>query len=200
LQRLQYGFKERMNHHGTTYSDEKLFELLADAAQREAAFSELYRRYGQRMYAYCMRVLGNSEQASDIFQEAMIRFYQSGQSQTSVQNVAGYLMKTVRNACLNSKRDNKITFSLEEYDFQVPSGAVRYEAEELAQLIASALELLDDDHREAVVLREYDGFSYQEIASITGCTEVNARTRVFRAKQQLRSILQPYFNDIMKHR
>lgn len=189
-----------MKNRITSYSDEELFEYLAQAEQAEVAFSELYRRHGQRMYAYCMRVLSNSRQAEDVFQEAMMKFYQSGQAGTVVQNVAGYLMLTVRNLCLNRKRDHKITFSLEDYDFHVPSGAARYEAEELAQLIASALELLDDEYREAVVLREYDGFSYQEIAAITGCTEVNARTRVFRAKQQLRTILQPYFDDIMKHR
>jgi RNA polymerase sigma-70 factor, ECF subfamily len=189
-----------MENRSMTYSDEELFKQFAHAEQAEAAFSELYRRYGQRMYAYCMRVLGNSQQAEDVFQEAMTKFYQRGQNRTVVSTVAGYLMTTVRNCCLNSKRDNKVTFVLEEYDMHVPSGAAKYEAEELAQLIASALELLDDDYREAVILREYDGFSYQEIASITGCTEGNARTRVFRAKQQLRTILQPYFHDIMKHR
>lgn len=189
-----------MKHRVTSYSDEELFAHLADAGLAEAAFSELYRRHGQRMYAYCMRVLGSVRQAEDVFQEAMMKFFQSGQSGTEVKNVAGYLMLTVRNLCLNRKRDTKITFSLEDYDIHVPSGAAHYEAEELAQLISSALELLEDDYREAVVLREYDGFSYQEIADITGSTEVNARTRVFRAKQQLRTILQPYFNDIMKHR
>ena len=184
----------------TAYSDEELFARLHFADEAEAAFSELYRRLGQRMYAYCVRVLGDIRLAEDIFQEAMLKFYRAGQAGTEVKNVAGYLMQTVRNLCLNGKRDRKATFSFEDFDLHTPSGAARYEAEELAQLVASALELLEDEYREAVVLREYDGFSYQEIAALTGCTEVNARTRVFRAKQQLRTILQPYFNDIVKHR
>ena len=184
----------------TAYTDEELFTLLPNADETEAAFSELYRRLGQRMYAYCVRVLGDVRAAEDIFQEAMLKFYRAGQMGTKVQNVAGYLMQTVRNLCLNGKRDRKITFSFEDFDLHTPSGAARYEAEELAHLVATALEMLEDDHREAVILREYDGFSYQEIAELTGCTEVNARTRVFRAKQQLRTILQPYFNDIVKHR
>ncbi|MCU0427915.1 MAG: RNA polymerase sigma factor [Candidatus Kapabacteria bacterium] len=186
---------ERMN----TYSDEELFGILTDAANAEAAFAELYRRYGHRMYAYCVRVLGDVRQAEDVFQEAMLKFFRSGQEGTQVQNVGGYLMQTVRNLCLNRKRDTKITFSFEDYDVHVPSSSAAYEAGELAKLVASALELLDDEYREAVILREYDGFSYQDIAAITQTSEVNARTRVFRGKQQLRAILQPYFKDLLKH-
>ncbi len=184
----------------TAYTDEELFACLSETNEAEAAFSELYRRLGQRMYAYCVRVLGDMRLAEDVFQEAMLKFYRAGQEGTKVKNVAGYLMQSVRNLCLNAKRDRKITFSFEDFDLHTPSGAARYEAEELAQLVVSALELLDDEYREAVILREYDGFSYQEIAELTGCTEVNARTRVFRGKQHLRTILQPYFNDIVKHR
>jgi RNA polymerase sigma-70 factor (ECF subfamily) len=187
---------QRMN----THSDEELYHALSDSASAEAAFAELYRRYGQRMYAYCVRVLGDVRAAEDVFQEAMLKFFRSGQEGTIVQNVGGYLMQTVRNLCLNRKRDAKITFSFQDYDVHVPSGAAEYEAEELAKLVASALELLEDEYREAVILREYDGFSYQEIATITATSEVNARSRVFRGKQQLRAILKPYFNDLLKHR
>lgn len=189
-----------MKHRIHTYTDEELFALLPNHNTAEEAFSELYRRLGQRMYAYCVRVLGDVRLAEDVFQEAMLKFYRTGQAGTSIQNVAGYLMQSVRNLCLNAKRDRKTTFSFEDFDLHTPSGAARYEAEELAQLVSSALELLDDEHREALVLREYDGFSYQEIAKITDTSEGNARMRVFRAKQQLRNILQPYLNDMEKHR
>jgi RNA polymerase sigma factor (sigma-70 family) len=70
---------------------------------------------------------------------------------------------------------------------------------ELLNLITTALELLDDDHREAFVLRKYDGLSFQEIAELTNITETNARSRVHRAQAKIRSILAPYLTDIEQH-
>jgi RNA polymerase sigma-70 factor (ECF subfamily) len=65
-------------------------------------------------------------------------------------------------------------------------------------LIRSALELLDDSYREAFIMRFYEGLSYKEIAEITGDSVSSLKIRVMRAKDQVRSILSPYINDLMK--
>jgi RNA polymerase sigma factor (sigma-70 family) len=86
--------------------------------------------------------------------------------------------------------------TIEDDGVQIPpSGTAKYKTKELSPEVITALELLEDEYRETLILREYDGFSYHEIAEMTGTTEVNVRTRVFRAKQQLYTILQPYFDD-----
>ena len=71
-----------------------------------------------------------------------------------------------------------------------------YEQKELLDLITHSLELVDDDFREAFVLREYSGLSYKEIAEVTNITLANAKSRVFRAKQQIKTILKPYLKDL----
>lgn len=63
------------------------------------------------------------------------------------------------------------------------------------ELITTALELLPEDYREAFVLREYDGLPYNEIAELTGASLATAKIRVFRAKEKLRKILEPYLRD-----
>jgi RNA polymerase sigma-70 factor (ECF subfamily) len=188
----------------TTYTDDALFALLSGShAEAEAAFTVLYERYAPRIHAYCLRVVGSECQAEDVFQETFVRFFKSAQkkrqpsSEREHINVAGFLLTIARNLCLNHKRDRRATIPLEE--FVLPRVAANnYEEEELLGLITTALELLDTEHREAFVLREYDGLPYHEIAALIGCNEATARTRVFRAKQRLRHILSPYVSDLAK--
>ncbi|MCU0424175.1 MAG: RNA polymerase sigma factor [Candidatus Kapabacteria bacterium] len=178
-------------------SDEALSTLLHDESKRETAFRELYGRHKQRIYAYCVRVLGDSAAAEDIFQETFVRFFDAAKTDRTMTNVAAFLLRIARNLCLNHKRDSKPTLTLEDYD--IPYKPLEYGSSELLRLITTALELLDYDHREAFVLRKYDGMSFLEIAEITNTTETNARSRVHRAQAKIREILAPYLADIDQH-
>ncbi|MFA7627267.1 MAG: sigma factor-like helix-turn-helix DNA-binding protein, partial [Candidatus Kapaibacterium sp.] len=62
--------------------------------------------------------------------------------------------------------------------------------------INRTIELLDEDHREAFVLREYNGLDYSQIAELCNISVVNAKSRVFRARQKIKSILQPYLKEL----
>ena len=178
-------------------SDDVLYSFLQNTHQREAAFRELYGRHKQRIYAYCLRVIGDAAAADDIFQETFVRFYHAAQQERAMTNLPAFLLRIARNLCLNHKRDNKSTLPLQEYDlFQTPH---EYGSSELLTLITTALELLDHDHREAFVLRKYDGLSFQEIAELTNTSETNARSRVHRAQAKIRSVLAPYLADIDQH-
>jgi RNA polymerase sigma-70 factor (ECF subfamily) len=74
----------------------------------------------------------------------------------------------------------------------------QYENTELLQLITMSLDLIGFDYKEAFVLREWDGLSYNEIAELTGTSVENAKSRVFRAKQKIKDILAPYLKDLCK--
>lgn len=110
-------------------------------------------------------------------------------------NVPGFLITIARNLCLNHKRNRKVTVAIDDFHFPT-SESKNYEQKELLDLIARSLELLDYDHREAFVLREYDGLSYEEVAAIVGTSVTNAKSRAFRAKQKIKAILQPYLKDL----
>ena len=61
-----------------------------------------------------------------------------------------------------------------------------------------AMELLPHDMREAFVLREYDGLSYNEISEMLNIKLDTAKVRVFRARQKIKEILEPYLNELSK--
>jgi RNA polymerase sigma-70 factor (ECF subfamily) len=85
---------------------------------------------------------------------------------------------------------------VEVEDFHLSYRDVPYEQRELLQLIQASLELLPEDYREAFVLREYNGLSYNEIAEVIGESLDVVKVRIFRAKKKLRDILAPYLADL----
>ncbi len=177
------------------YSDTELYELLR-SDQAETAFSELYARYSSMVFAYCVRVMGDRDKAYDVFQDTFIRFYQSAERHSSLENVKGYLLTISRNLCLNEKK--RMSSQTLEFDESLYNPGVTREAErsEMMDLISMALELLPHDMREAFVLREYQGLSYKEMTVVLDIKLETAKVRVFRARQRIKEILQPYMEDM----
>lgn len=177
------------------YTDIELFELLKEGgAHAELAFGELYSRHSSRVYAYCRRILGDPNEAQDVFQDTFLRFYQSAQKMTQMTNVPAYMLKIARNLCLNCIRNNKRSVSFEEY--HKLSKDPSQEKTELLKLIMMSLELLPHEYREAFILREYDGLSYAEIADVLDASLSTVKIRVHRAKQKIREVLAPYLADL----
>ncbi len=177
------------------YSDSELYALLREPKETaEGAFAELYNRHSQKIYAYIIRVLGSTEDVNDLFQEAMLKFYDSAREAHKVDNVPAFLITITRNLCLNYKRDKKATLRFDDYNLY--SNDRSYEYKEMLDLISSSLELLDFDYREAFVLRQYQGFSYKEISDITGETIQTIKNKVWRAKEKIKTILEPYLQDM----
>ncbi len=179
-------------------SDAELYVRMCDSAryskrERDAAFTEIYRRHSPRIYAYCRRIMGDDAAADDAFQEAFMRFFTSADGTRTMTNLPAFLLRIARNVCLNHKRMQHSTIELEDY--HAVSRDTPYENDELAELLAHALELLPIEYREAFVLHEYDGLSYGEIAEIVGTSADVVKVRAFRARQKLRKILAPYFTD-----
>ncbi|MFP4527264.1 MAG: RNA polymerase sigma factor [Candidatus Kapaibacterium sp.] len=177
------------------YEDQELFlELKGDKSKAEAAFAEIYARYSQRIYAYCLRVTGHPEEARDIFQETFLKFYSAAQERKSMENLPAYLLAIARNLCINYKRNSKINLTFEDYRYYVHDTG--YEQKEMLDLIARALETLEFEYREAFILRQYHGLSYKEICQITGDSLSAIKNRVWRAKEKIKEILQPYMQDM----
>lgn len=186
-----------MKRRTSEYSDSELYALMS-TEQSEAAFSELYVRFSANVFAYCLRVLGSRDQAYDIFQETFLRFYQSAERHANLENVRAYALTISRNLCLNEKK--RLQSAAVEFDELLYNPGVTREAErtEMMELIAMALDLLPHDMREAFVLREYDGLPYQEISDMLNIKLETVKVRVFRARQKIRDILEPYLNEMSK--
>jgi RNA polymerase sigma-70 factor (ECF subfamily) len=180
-------------------SDIELYAALKlEKPSSEKAFAELYARYSPRIFAYCRRILGDYDRAQDAFQETFVKFFNSAQQEREMTNVPAYLLRIARNLCLNMQRSDKGQISLEEY--HLPSSYdMSHDKKELLLLITQAMETLPLDYKEAFILREYEGLSYQEIADMTESSLSTVKIRIYRAKQKIRDILAPYIADISKH-
>lgn len=190
---------ENTNQESEEYSDIELYRRLNGGGEKaRIALDVLYKRCSPRIYAYCRKIMMNSPSTDDVFQETFLKFYQMGITGQEIQNVRGYLLKIARNACLNekNKKSNRDRVTLEE--FQFPTLDVPYEQRELKNLITMAMETLPEDYREALILREVYGYSYDEIAEIINTNMPIVRTRIYRAKIKIREMLKPFIEDVNK--
>lgn len=180
------------------YNDIDLFELMCgNGKEAQLAFEEIYSRHSPRVHAYCLRFLGNKEEAQDIFQETFIRFYQSRNIERQMTNLPAFLLRICRNLCISSKRNEQKFITYEDYMSNISeSHESSMEHNELLALVRMALDLLPEDHREIFVLREYNGLSYADIAETLGESLDSVKVRIFRARQKVREVLAPYLKEL----
>lgn len=177
------------------YSDIELFELIQKKSENsEKAFSELYHRYSDRLFNYCIKILGNYQDAKDVFQETFVKFYQNASKLELKDNIRALLFTIARNLAINSKLISKRYTELnEEFYF---SAEFEHENKEALEMISKALEILPFVQREAFILRHYQGLSYEEMAKILLIDPVTLRNRVKRAIFSLQKILKPFFDNV----
>jgi len=173
------------------YDDGALFELLKNQnSESERAFSIIYDRHSQRVMAYCKRFVGNIEVAEDILQETFIRFYKAAFKKEKVMtNVPAFLVRIARNLCLSHKSNEVYHLEYEDYLVNSYTNGDNHEENDMIYLVRKALELLPNEYREPLMLREYEGFNYEDIAEITGESLNNVKVRIHRAKIKLKDIM-----------
>lgn len=176
--------------------DEELYQLLSsDKKKATMAFDELYRRYSAKLFTYCCKILMDEAKAQDIFQEAFLRFYESAKKDRNMTNVSAFLFKIARNLSLNEKQKKHNSFISYE-DIQHSTFDKSYESKEQVELLEMALDNLEEKYKEAFVLREYLGMSYQEIGEMLELSLSTVRIRIYRAKNKIREFLAPYIEDL----
>lgn len=176
-------------------TDEELYYMLyEDKSKARAAFDELYARFSTKIYTYCKRILLIDELAEDVFQETFLKFYESANVDREMTNVSAFIFRIARNLCINEKQKKHHSFiDIEELTLPVENDSP--DIKERAQLVDTALEALPEKFREVLVLKEFLGFSYQEIAELLGSTLPTVRINIYRAKQKIRELLAPYMED-----
>ncbi len=177
------------------YKNAELFKMLkGKPRESKTAFTYIYDTHSPRIYAYCLRMSGNEEDANDIFQDVFYKFFDSIRKLNHLENIPGFLIRIARNLWLNHKRAQKVHYNSIEFDDSVYESG--YEKKELLDLIRNAIELLDPNYKEIFILRQYQGLSYAEISEITGINQTLAKNKFWRAKERIKKILSPYLIDI----
>src|SRR5690348_12199072 len=175
----------------------------------KGAFDALVLKYQHKVVKLVMRYVRNPAEAEDIAQEAFIKAYRAlpqfrGESAfyTWLYRIA---INTAKNAVVSRDRspieynvDRGSTDNEESYDMQgrmkdseTPEGLVL--TDEIRSTVNAAIDALPEDLRTAIVLRELEGLSYEEIAAAMACPVGTVRSRIFRAREAIDRRLREVF-------
>ncbi|HEU0185864.1 MAG TPA: RNA polymerase sigma factor [Blastocatellia bacterium] len=180
-------------------------ELLSAAARGDqAAFSQIYQRYRNRVYGFAYRMLGTQEAAEDVTQEAFLLLIRQPEVyQAARGSLLTFLCAVARNHIFQHLRRQgryapEQVETLDQYDEAPPSRSFDPLSDllerELAVQVETALARLPVAQREAIVLREYQELSYEEIAAVIGADTNVVKARLYRARQTLARRLAPYLS------
>ncbi|MCB0713576.1 MAG: RNA polymerase sigma factor [Ignavibacteriae bacterium] len=179
--------------------DIELYNRVANKADdAEEAFNMLYDRLSPHIYRYCRYALGNEALTKDVFQEVFLRFYQSIEPDRKMTNVKGFVIRIARNACLSARTSKHYGLSPLPDEIPTVDPGKSYEQQELLVAFRGAVECLPMQYREPLVLREYDGLSYQEIAELLELSLGTVKIRIYRAKQMIRDQISPALAELIE--
>ena len=174
--------------------DELTDDQLVESARHDLeAFGELIRRHQEFVYGAALRVVRNPTIAEDVAQETFVRAHRGLANFRGQAQVRSWLYRIATNLALNAvqRRREYPTDSMPEQ--ATPSGpARRTELELLREALEDAIAALSDDLRVPLVLREYGGLSYAEIAEETGLPLNTVRTRILRGRRALRAAMEEW--------
>ncbi|CAN5630278.1 sigma-70 family RNA polymerase sigma factor [soil metagenome] len=174
------------------------------------AFGELVRRHKDRLYAMLLRMTGCAEDAQDRLQDAFLLAFEKLDRFEGESSFYTWLYRIAVNVALSHRRKRRGPIRLSEVrpdgrpelsrDAEQSDPSLPLQRAERDALIQSALNALAPDHRAVVVLKEFDGLRYEEVAAILGVPVGTVRSRLHRARQELRERLRGVVEEADKSR
>ena len=164
-----------------------------------AAFEQIYRRHAEMVFNLALRMTGDPEEAADVSQETFLRVHRYCDRFRGRSSLKTWIYRVTVNCCRSRFRRNQtwrtrvVSGSLERVE-QVADRRRGPEDRALArdrgEVVMQALQRLPDPFREAVVLRDLEGLSYEEIARVLGTRIGTVRSRIARGRDRLRNLLE----------
>jgi RNA polymerase sigma-70 factor (ECF subfamily) len=156
-------------------------------------WDEVAREHGRFMYQVAFRLTGNSDDAADLVQEALLRV-RKGLETYQPGSLEGWLARIVTNVFLDEvrrRRRRPVAALPDDADRVLPAAPAADEASiELSADVQAALSSLPDEFRVAVVLCDVADLPYEDIATATGAPVGTVRSRIHRGRRMLRAALQ----------
>ena len=176
--------------------DERFDVFEAARAGDRAAFEQILRQYERLVLVTAFRLLGNIEDAKDISQEVFLRLYRNLGKLDRGGDCRAWLYRVTVNLCHDARRRRPVEAPVEELETAPARTADPLQAAgeaERRMALDLSLRLLSERERAAVVLRDLEGLSTQEVAHAMGTTEATVRSRVCQARVKMRGFLEGYF-------
>jgi len=179
-----------------------------------AAMERLILRYQNRIYNVILKICANPDDAAELTQDAFVRLIENIDKFAGRSSFYTWAFRIAVNLTLtHCKRNVKLGFrsldaaedvsagdgrqSLKEYMVakNAPDPAIVVQKKELCQLVVKSLMRLDDEQRTALVLRDIEGMSYGDIAEVLEVELGTVKSRISRARGNLREILEVIYNE-----
>ncbi len=165
------------------------------------SFNQLVLRWERPIYALAFRVIGREEDARDVAQETFLRAFRALSGFKGQAKFSSWLYRITLNLCrdwIRRERRTPIAQAPEGVDLvelageATPSESVEdlVSRKELGRAVAKAMSLLPEDQRTAIILKEYHGLTFQEIADLLDCPLSTVKTRLYQGLTVLRRQLQ----------
>jgi len=168
----------------------------------EEAFRQIVKQYQKTILDLCFRYVGNPEDAEEVTQDVFINLHKAAGSYEPKAKLSTYLYRIAVNLSLNRIRDRKwkrfvpLEFLRRGEENRPVSSEIRepdslLEQKEKQQAVRNAIDSLPTNQRTAVILKRFQGLSYEEIAEVMNCSVSAVEARLHRAKQALQKKLRP---------
>jgi RNA polymerase sigma-70 factor, ECF subfamily len=186
-------------------SDEELI-LEFQKNNTEAAFNILVQRYKNPLTNFVFRFLGDYTACADVVQETMVKVYRYKDSYSSVAKFSTWVYTIAGNLARTEYRRQRRQniFSINDYGeehqtFDLPDETYRPDVATDSgikdEIIQKALLKVKETYREAVILRDIQGLSYEQISEILGVNEGTVKSRINRGRAQLQELLKGIYKE-----
>ena len=185
-----------MDSYAVAAVDESTWITRAKAGDQEA-FEAIFQLYERQIYGFIYRMMGNAEDANDLTQECFIRAYRALSQTNDDLNISAWLHRIASNACLDVLRRRKrirwLPWESHKHEHllhgrpldEPESNALRSETQMTVQQVISQM---SPRNRMALILREYEGMSCEEIGQIMGLSRSAVKSILFRGREEFRRI------------
>jgi len=167
-----------------------------------ASFEQLIARHQQKVYNIAYRMMGNEEDAKDAAQEALIKIYKSVSKFRGDSGFSTWVYRIAINACKDELRKKKHNIISLDKEIETEEGSIKneladqglkpdelVEQAELNETIQEAINQLPEQNRIAIILRDIQGFSYEDISSTLECPVGTVKSRINRGRKLLKDCL-----------
>ena len=153
------------------------------------AYNLLVSRWEKRVFNYLLRLVGNREDAMDLSQDVFLKAYQNLPRLDAIEKFSSWLFRIAHNEAFSLLRKRRPESELPFEQGSSETG--RLLPMELSLAVESALKRLSEDQREAVLLKVYQGFKFDEMAEILECPVSTVKSRLYTALDLLKTTLSP---------
>ena len=162
----------------------------------QTAFAALFARYERRIYAFVYRMMGNPDDAFDLTQETFLKAYRALDKTDEELNVNAWLHRIASNACMDVlRRRQRIRWLPWEGAKHERASHVREDdpegsliGDETQRTVQRVLDRMSPRNRQAMVLREYEGLSCEDIGDIMGVSRSAVKSILFRGREEFRKL------------